>query len=148
MHIKHDEDFYGWAVNTALLLREGRMSEIDIDSLIEEMDDMASSEKRQLVNRLSVLIAHLLKWQFQPAMRGHSWIYTIKEQRLQAKDIYIDNPSLKNKLSEILVRAYSSAIYKAARDTGFEVKIFPKVCPYTFEQIMDEDFYPEIPMGD
>ncbi len=143
MHPKYDEDIYGWTVNTARLLKEGRLSEIDVDNVIEEIEALGRSEKRQLGNNLSLVIAHLLKCQFQPTMKGHSWIYTNKEQRLQAKMILRDSPSLKSNISDILERAYNVATSKAAKDTGLDANVFPENCPYSFDQIMDEKFYPE-----
>jgi hypothetical protein len=142
MHPKYDEDFYGWTTINAKLMREGRMSELDIENLIEEIENMGRSTLDQLVNRLSVLIAHLLKCQFQPTMKGHSWVYTIREQRSRTTDILMDNPSLNNRLDGILKKSYQYAVYQAAKDTGLESKVFPKICPYNFEQIMDESFYP------
>jgi hypothetical protein len=53
------------------------------------------------------------------------------------------NPGLKGKITEILEDAYRSAILKAAKDTGLTKKDFPAQCPYTFEQIMNDEFYPE-----
>ncbi|GAO97496.1 hypothetical protein Cva_00128 [Caedimonas varicaedens] len=140
---KHDEDNYGWTVHTAQLLRDKKMSEVDFDHLIEELEDMVSSNETQMINRLTLVLTHLLKWQFQPTMRGHSWIYTIREQRDQAKIHLRKNPSLKSKMTEILEDAYRVSISKAARETNLPAKNFPTGCPYTFEQIMDENFYPE-----
>ena len=42
---------------------------------------MGRQEKRELVNRLAVLLTHRLKWQFQPSLRGTGWRLTIEEQR-------------------------------------------------------------------
>ena len=140
---KHDEDFYGWAIHTAQLLRNKRMDEVDFDSVIEEMDDMVSSAEGELRNRLSLLLSHLLKWQFQQTLRSHSWIYTIREQRKQVKIHLRKSPSLKSKLKAVLVDAYDVAISKAAKETSLEESAFPKECHYTFEQIIDENFYPE-----
>ena len=142
MYPSHENDVYGWAVHTAQLLREKKMSEVDFDSVIEEMEALGRSEKHELVNRLSLVIAHLLKWQFQPNMRGHSWKYTIEEQIEQATIHWEDNPSLKNKLNEIIARAYKIALSKAARETSLDKKTFPSECPYAFEQIMNDEFYP------
>jgi hypothetical protein len=143
MYPNHETDVYGWAVHTAQLLRDKKMNEVDFDSVIEEMEALGRSEKHELVNRLSLVIAHLLKWQFQPNMRGHSWKYTIEEQREQAKIHWEDNPSLKNKLNEIIARAYKIALSKAARETSLDKKTFPSECLYSFEQIMNDEFYPE-----
>lgn len=143
MYPKHEEDVYGWAIHTAELLRSGKMSEVDFDNIIEEMESLGRSEKHELINRLSLVISHLLKWQFQPTMRGHIWIYSIKEQRKRSRIHLRKNPSLKHMLDEILIDAYDVAISKAARETALDEKTFPKECPYTFDQMMDDEFYPE-----
>lgn len=143
MHPKYETDVYGWAVHTAQLLKEKKMNEVDFDSIIEEIEALGRSEEHELINRLALTIAHLLKWQFQVTLRGHSWVYTIKEQRKQARIHLKKNPSLKRKLDEILLDAYDVAISKAARETGLEEKAFPSSCPYSFDQIIDENFLPE-----
>ena len=143
MRPKYEEDFYGWAIYTAQLLRDKKMSELDFENIIEEMEALGRSEKHELISRLSVLLSHLLKWQYQPTMRGHSWVYSIKEQRKQSKIHLKDNPSLKSKLDDILIDAYDVAISKAAKETTLDEKEFPQECPYTFDQIMNDEFYPE-----
>jgi hypothetical protein len=143
MYPKHEEDVYGWAIYTAQLLRDKKMSELDFENIIEEMEALGRSEKHELISRLSVLLSHLLKWQYQPTMRGHSWVYSIKEQRKQSKIHLKDNPSLKSKLDDILIDAYDVAISKAAKETTLDEKEFPQECPYTFDQIMNDEFYPE-----
>ena len=57
------------------------MKTLDLENIAEELEGMARSDKRQLVNRFAVLLAHLLKWQFQSQLRSKSWERTIKEQR-------------------------------------------------------------------
>ena len=143
MNPKYEEDFYGWTVNTAQLLRDKKMSEIDFDHIAEALEDMVSSNETQMINRLTVVLSHLLKWQFQPNMRGHSWIYTIREQRKRSKIHLRKNPSLKSKLDEILLDAYDIAVLEAAKESGLDEKNFPPECPYTFDQIMNDEFYPE-----
>lgn len=143
MYPNHEKDVYGWAVHTAQLLRDKKMNEVDFESVIEEIEGMARSDEYELINRLSLVISHLLKWQFQPNMRSHSWTYTIKEQRKQAKIHLRKNPSLKSQQDNILADAYDIAISKAAKETSLDEKDFPADCHYTFEQIMDDEFYPE-----
>ena len=133
-NFKYDKDFYGWTVNTARLMKDKKMDEVDFENVIEEIEALGRSEKHQLVNRLALVMAHLLKWQFQPLLRSHSWIYTIREQRLQANIHLKDNPSLKSRIEEIMSDAYSLAVSKAAKDTGLDQKSFPVKCPYTLEQ--------------
>jgi hypothetical protein len=61
------------------MMRQHRLSEIDVEHIAEGIESMTRSEKRELVNRLAVLIAHLLKWRYQPTMRSKSWKYSIKK---------------------------------------------------------------------
>ena len=136
------EDTYGWAIHTAELLRSNKMNEVNFDEVLEEIEALGRSEKHELINRLVILIMHLLKWQYQSTMRGHSWKYSIIEQRKQVKIHFKDNPSLKSKLDEILIDAYDVAVSKAIQQTGLEEKVFPTECPYTFDQIIDNDFFP------
>lgn len=140
---KYDHDFYGWAYEQADLLRKGDFSHLDILNLIEEVESMGRSEKRELRSRLSVLIAHLLNWQYQPAYRGTSWELTIKEQRIKTAEVLSENPSLKPKLDEVLVQAYKTAHLIAQKETGFSANTFPASCPYSIEQLLDESFMPQ-----
>jgi hypothetical protein len=134
----YKQDFYQWTVEQANLLRAGALSQLDIENLIEEVESMGRSEKRELVNRLTVLITHLLKWDFQPELRGRSWELTIREQRLRISKHLKDNPSLKHKLNECVYDAFELALFEAMKETGLPESAFPETCPYTIEQIMGE----------
>ena len=85
---------------------------------------------------------HLLKWQYQPGLRSRSWKLTIIEQRQEIQDLLEDSPSLKHKLPQEFGKAYNRAILKAEKETNLSSKTFPKNCPYTLAQILDEQFYP------
>ena len=143
MYPSHEKDVYGWAVHTAQLLRDKKMNEVDFDGIVEELEEMVGNNENQLINRLSLILTHLLKWQFQPTMRSHSWVYTLEEQRKRIKILLKQNPSLKSRLNDNLFDAYDIAISKAAGETSLDKKVFPIECPYTFDQIMNNEFYPE-----
>jgi len=87
----YDQDFYAWANEQAGLLRAGRSSEADIEHIAEEIESIGRSEKRELVSRLTEALLHLLKWQYQPALRGNSWRLILEEQRNQLEDHLADN---------------------------------------------------------
>ncbi len=55
-----------WSARQAGLIRAGRLDLVDWQNVAEEIESLGGSERRQLGNRLEVLIRHLLKWQFQP----------------------------------------------------------------------------------
>jgi len=79
----YEADFYGWTQQQAKFLQEEKWSCLDIPNLVEEIESLGRQERRELKNRLGVLLGHLLKWEFQPESRSRSWLATIREQRSQ-----------------------------------------------------------------
>ena len=139
----YETDFYTWTQEQSALLKAGQFSELDLDNLVEEIESMGRSEKRALESRLTVLLQHLLKWQYQPVRRGRSWQLTIKIQRMEFLKVLRDNPGLKPGLEQVLVDAYVSAVIKAAQETGLDESIFPEHCPWELADIIHQDFFPE-----
>lgn len=141
--ISYDKDFYSWTQEQAELLKSGRFSELDIDNLIEEVESMGRSEKRELESRLTILLLHLLKWKYQEVRRGRSWQLSIDEQRIQFEKTLNENPGLKPALDQIIKDAYKLAVIRAARETRISKAIFPERCPWTVAQLIEEGFYPD-----
>jgi len=139
----YDTDFYGWIQNQAAMLRNRDFAALDLDNLIEEVESMGKSEKRELESRIELLLMHLLKWQYQPSFRGASWEATIIEQRKRVAKHLRENPSLKGNLAEAYKETYSYAVLEAVKETGLHKSTFPTECPWTFDQAMDDDFWPE-----
>lgn len=139
----YDTDFYTWTQEQAALLLQGRWHEADLEHLIEELEAMGASERRELMNRLAVLLAHLLKWQYQPERRGRSWEITIRTQRFDAQYVLQQNPGLKPALPQQFEKAYQKGRLHAAKETGLALETFPTDCAWQFEQVMDDDFWPE-----
>ena len=140
--VDYEEDFFAWTIEQARLLRAGNLSAIDAANIAEEIESMGRGEKRELVNRLDVLLLHLLKWQFQPGFRSQSWRASIREQRIRLATHLKDNPSLKSKLDEAIGEAYQLSVIEAGRETGLPESAFPAICPYAFAQAMDPEFWP------
>ncbi len=136
----YEQDFHAWAMHQATLLREGRLDLADIENIAEEIESMGRRERRELTNRLAVLLTHLLKWRYQPSYRSKSWQLTIKEQRRATARHLRENPSLKALLDQAMDDAYGDATLKAARETGLD--LFPETSPFTFDQAIDDDFWP------
>ena len=139
----YEYDFAQWAQRQAALLRQGRLGDLDVEHLLEELDSMGASERRELVNRLAILLAHLLKWRYQPQRRGNSWRLTIKIQRLDVAAVLRQNPSLQPCLPEFLNEAYAKAVLQAARETDLDETAFPDGCPFAIEQALDDDYWPD-----
>ncbi|MBF0339086.1 MAG: DUF29 domain-containing protein [Nitrospirae bacterium] len=139
----YEVDFYQWVFYNADLLRQGRFAEIDLENIIEELEDMGRNNKRELLSRLEVLIAHLLKWQYQSKRRSISWRATIGNQRTAIKFLLEDSPSLKNNIEAVIAKGFIEAKRKFERETGISANTLPDACTYIFEQLMDHDFWPE-----
>lgn len=138
----YDTDFNSWIQQHIFLLKAGRVNEIDNTHLIEELEDMGKSDTRELKSRLTTLIAHLLKWQFQPEQRSTSWKSSIIEQRTQLSFLLDDSPSLKRTIDDAVIKIYNKAREWAIEETGLKSTHFPKECPYSIAQLFDKNFYP------
>lgn len=138
----YEYDFNEWIAQQVALLKQGRVSEIDAIHLITELEEMGKSSLRESESRFIILIAHLLKWQFQPNQQSSSWRGLINEQRLQLSRLLRKVPSLERELSNTVVEVYSDALELAVDDTGLAAAVFPTTCPYSMEQLLDKTFYP------
>ncbi|MBF0608329.1 MAG: DUF29 domain-containing protein [Candidatus Magnetobacterium sp. LHC-1] len=139
----YEVDFYQWAFHNADLLRQGRFSEIDLENIIEELEGMARRDRRELFNRLAVLIMHLLKWQYQPKRRSESWSTTIGTQRTEIAFLLADSPSLKYNTEIVIAKVFIEAKLRFEKETGISAKQLPETCTYTFEDLINHDFWPE-----
>ncbi|MCI5159910.1 MAG: DUF29 domain-containing protein [Candidatus Electrothrix sp. AUS1_2] len=140
---EYDQDFYLWLMSNAALLRKGRFSEADTEHIAEELEAMGKKEQRELISRLAVLLAHLLKWAFQSVRRTRSWTNTIAAQRMELLDLLEDSPSLRHEMENKIVKAYERSRLMAENETGIDKNAFPADCPFSLAQILDKDFYPD-----
>lgn len=138
----YDTDFYAWTQEQAELLRQGRFDEVDLQNLIEEIETLGRSEYRALTSAIQQLTQHLLKWQYQPQKRKRSWRVTIAHQRIEIEKLLAENPSFKARLAEAIALGYRYGRKIASVETSFALKHFPEQCPYTWEQLIDEDWLP------
>jgi len=146
----YQTDYSAWAKRHVELLRTGRYAELDIEHLLQELSDMSKSDRRELESRLLILIAHLLKWQFQyhtlsgrwREFDGRSWRSTIVEQRKQLAVLLRQSPGLKSILAESIATTYPDAVDLASKETRLPPETFPAHCPYLAASLFDDDYYP------
>lgn len=142
MSTDYEEDAAAWALEQVALLRAGRWSELDIEHIAEEIEDMNLSHWHQLASRMSLLIAHLLKWQYQPARRGASWESTIRTQRVRITRMLSRMPSLRHLLDDADWRAevWQDGCNQAAVEA--HLPQVPAIPSWTVEQLLDPGFWP------
>jgi len=141
---RYESDVVAWANEQAAFIRAGRFDMLDLEHIADEIEDVGKSELRELESRMAVLLAHLLKWQYQPTHRGSSWECTIDDQRTMISRRLTRTPSLKPYLraEEFWQEAWADGRRIAESETGI-LNRFPKSCPWPFEQVMNSDFLPE-----
>jgi hypothetical protein len=149
----YDTDVYAWAQHQAALLREactgprssGAFAELDLVNLAEEIDSLGINQRHALGSHLRTILLHLLKWRYQPQKRqtGHSWQSSITRVRDEIALRLEASPSLERDIPALLVRRYPAARRLASQQTRLPLATFPITCPWTVEEILDADFWPE-----
>ncbi len=125
-------DETAWLDQTAELVRAGRFDQLDAATLAEYLTDMAKRDRREVFSRLVVLLAHLLKWKYQPKRRSMSWRLTILEQRRELRQM-LDSGTLRNHAAAVLAAAYADAREQTAVATGLVPETFPEECPWDLD---------------
>lgn len=138
----YEQDYDAWLTHTASLLRSGRISELDIDSLAEEIEGMSRSERQALRSNLVILLIHLLKYTYQPQKHSTSWISSINEHRRRIEFALEDSPSLKPYLEKVFSDCYKKARRDAAQETDLPLYAFPETSLFTIEQSLDHNWLP------
>jgi Domain of unknown function DUF29 len=139
---QYEHDYFQWLVNQVDLLRTGQVHELDLNHLAEEIEDLGKSERRALISDLTVVLTHLLKWQFQPERRGNSWRYSILEHRRRIYKRLTESPSLKPYLIEVFEDAYQDSRIAAAKETELNLETFPEDSPFPLDATLDMEFLP------
>ncbi|EAZ88538.1 DUF29 domain-containing protein [Crocosphaera chwakensis] len=148
----YDRDLQLWIEQTINQLKNGEFQSLDIEHLIEELVDLGKSEKNALKSNLKILLCHLLKLQVQsdvPETMKRSWYSSVLEHRQRVLDNLADTPSLKRFLPEAVEKAYGDGRKLAIKEgklAQFGVQVpkeseYPISCPFSIEQILNEDFY-------
>jgi len=137
----YEDDVVAWSEQQAALLRARSANYLDWDNIAEEIADVAQRQKDQIDSRLAIACEHLLKWQFQPDHRSGSWRNSIVEARNSIARMLQRIPSLQTDPAAVLADAYRDGRAKAAAETDLEN--LPQSCPWTIEQVLDRDFWPE-----
>lgn len=148
---RYEDDTYTWAVEQAAALRRAARSRVNLPAPVdflnvaEEIESLGVSQLRELRSRYIVLLAHLLKWQYQPQKRGPSWRATIRTQRREIADLLALSPGLRPKRQARLTDAYIAAREDAARQTRLSLDRFPEPCPYSLEEVERQGWFPGAP---
>lgn len=134
----YEQDETAWLEQTANLIAERRFAEVDFANLCEYLADMARRDKRETLSRLRTLLAHLLKWEYQPENRSRSWQGTIRTQRRDLSDL-LESGTLRRHAEEVLAEAYRDAVEQAVIETGLPETSFPANCSMSLEDVLTRE---------
>jgi hypothetical protein len=110
---------------------------------VDELESLSRQDKREILSRLTVVLLHLLKWQYRPDLRNSSWRSSIQTNRREVQLILEDSPSLKSYPLTVLDKAYAPVKREAASETELPLATFPDTCPFSIAEILDDEFWPE-----
>lgn len=144
----YETDFYAWTQQQAEALAQGDVASLDFAHLAEEIESLGASERRALRSSIQNVIIHLLKIAYTEGnlspQRG--WQISLRNARRLAKRALAEQPSLRRELETIVATAYDYAkedTHDQLADHGDTHAPFPDACPWTIEQILDDNFFPE-----
>ena len=145
MNTSYESDVVAWAKEQAALIRTGQFDQLDLTHIAEEIEDVGKREQRELASRVAVLLAHILKWKFQPQKRSISWTLTIKEQRRLLVRRVQKTPSLSPMLSdpEWVDEIWVDAKALAEKETGLDMSTYPEICPWSMTDVLTPDWLPD-----
>jgi hypothetical protein len=142
----YEHDFYAWSYEQARALRDRRSAVLDWENLAEEIESLGRSDRREVRSRLQVILVHLLKWKHQKKKRSPSWTRSISEQRDKLEMILADSATLRREVPDLIVKTFPSARRKASREMRFspaETEQLPTTSPFSVQEILDDQFFPE-----
>jgi Domain of unknown function DUF29 len=142
----YEADFVAWLEDQAQRARRGDLDALDLENIAEELEGMARSDRREIRNRLTVLLIHLLKCLVRPGKRSASWLGTIAEQRDGIAVLLEDSPSLRALPAQILDHCYPLARRQAAYQMRLSEQAFPDRCPFAIGEVLDPRWLPRDPI--
>ncbi|MBE9110794.1 DUF29 domain-containing protein [Nodosilinea sp. LEGE 07298] len=141
----YDQDFYRWIQHTVQALKNRALDQVDWENLIEEIDSMGRSEKKELKSRLLVILEHLLKlmfWESEKAQNSRGWRNTVIEQRGQLELLLDDSPSLRPMVQEFFLDSYARARTQVLQKSDLPSDRVPALPPFSVDDALNTDFLP------
>jgi hypothetical protein len=139
----YDTDFYAWTQAQAGALATKQWHALDLEHLVEEIADLGHEQRHAVSSQLCRLLQHLLKWRYHPTHRSPSWRRSIRQARHAIARRLEQSPSLRQVVPSLLGGEYRRARRDAQDETGLPLATFPESCPWSVDQLLDEDFWPD-----
>ena len=139
-------DYALWLNNTVNLLKQKNYDNVDWENVIEEIEQLGRSQRRELRNRLTTLLEHCLKLYYSNYNFDYrGWSETIQRSQRELKELLEDSPSLKQYWDEVFFDCYTKAVESLRENRDYQSFLFPDDCPFPEEinQLLTQSFYRE-----
>jgi hypothetical protein len=137
----YKSDYLAWYEMTLEQIKNDQLNDLDVDSLSEVLENLVRDTKRSGESYLRQIIIHLLLieyWEAESINRRH-WAAEIVNFRNELETDMTRN--LRKHLNEEKENNYQKAIKYVIAKTGLEKNTFPEQCPYTLEQLINDDWF-------
>lgn len=127
-----------WLDRQIEYLRSHNFEQLDLANIIEELEDLGREQKNVCKSFCRQIIVHLLLidyWHEQKQTRNH-WRAEVASFQSDLQDRLTTN--YQNYLQENLQAIYYQSLKIVQRKTALSDR-FPEKCPYTIEQIIEDN---------
>jgi len=141
----YETDFAEWSSQTAGKLRAGRLEDLDLENVAEEIESLGRNEHAAVRSQMKRLLMHKLKQMIQPERDGTSWRLSIADARQTILSHIKDSPSLRKYLRDNLQEFYRDALELALIETDQAAAAepvpgpVPTDCPWTLDALLKGD---------
>lgn len=146
----HERDFYAWTRQQARELRRLRRlranTPLDLAHLAEEIEDLGNEVRHAVESQLERLVEHLSKLEHSAlGAPRRGWAVSVSNARHEIERRL--TPTLRRAIERRLPTLYAHA-RRTARLALLDhpepeaAAALPETCPYTLDQLLDEDWYP------
>jgi hypothetical protein len=140
----YETDFVLWTEKTAEQLKEKHFDEVDWENVIEEIECMGRSERREIESLLTQLIKHLLKlayWESERERNVRHWMGEIATFRVQLKK-RMKTATLAHHARDCFPESYSDARDGLIAAGYIKKETIPVEPSFSLEQVLDLDWFP------
>jgi hypothetical protein len=138
----YEIDDYLWLEETIKLLKAKNLENLDLENLIEELESLGRNDLNKVRSLLRQIIIHILLleyWHDEYDRNHRHWQAEIIAFRDDLNNSL--TTTLKNKLVQELDHIYNVALKVVVQKTGLASNLFPDHCPYSLEQLLDDNWY-------
>jgi hypothetical protein len=146
----YQTDYYAWTKQQAAELRRLAAaradSTLDLANLAEEVESLGRSDLATIRSQMRRIIEHLLELEYSLALEPRfGWLASI----IEARDVIADRitGTLRREVEAELAKTYQqgrrrteAALLRHGERAAAQA--LPATCPYSFDQIVSQDWYP------